>query len=299
MDEAVVGKLERVYVGRFSLKVPVGAARYGEEFLVRNIALAEVSLASADEKGWRAEWTARLATIAALKSGRRDPEDLDGEVTIQQELEPGRSGVLAYHHDSDDALTTVLSLRRVDGAGLWMTRVAGGSSVEAVRARMAAVGPAYQPVTREQPRPTGDVFHLPHGVIAAPFQDQEKAKAVFKGGPLGLEIKLLTETTDEPKGGGLLARFGSSVSKAGAAFAAGASPVRSRGRTVAGMKGEEFVMRDSEAGDLYFMWEFKGEGGSGKHPRIQLQMITKQERQQEKMAAWDALVDSLRPAAAP
>jgi hypothetical protein len=65
------------------------------------------------------------------------------------------------------------------------------------------------------------------------------------------------------------------------------------------MKGEEFVMRDSDAGDLYFMWEFKGEVSSGAMPRIQLQMITKDERQKEKMAFWDALVDSLRPAAAP
>jgi hypothetical protein len=63
------------------------------------------------------------------------------------------------------------------------------------------------------------------------------------------------------------------------------------------MKGEEFVMRDSKEGNLYFMWEFKGEAGSGKHPRIQLQMITKQELEKEKMAAWDALVDSLKPAA--
>jgi hypothetical protein len=181
--------------------------------------------------------------------------------------------------------------------GLWMMRVAGGSSVEAVRARMGAVGPAYQPVTREQPRPTGDVFHLPHGVIAAPFQDQEKAKSIFKGGPLGLEINLFTQSTDEPKGGGLLARFARSMANAGVAFAAGASPVRSRGRTAAGMKGEEFVMRDSKEGNLYFMWEFKGEAGSGKRPRIQLQMITTQEREKEKMAAWDALVDSLRPAA--
>ena len=84
-----------------------------------------------------------------------------------------------------------------------------------------------------------------------------------------------------------------------AAFAAGASPVRSRGRTAAGLKGEEFVMRDSEDGKLYFMWEFKGEADSGAKPRIQLQLITKSDREKEKMAFWDALVDSLRPAAAP
>ncbi len=299
MEEAAVGKLERVYVGRFSLEVPAGAARYGEEFLVRNIALTETSLATPDAKGWGLEWAARRAAVEGLKSSRVNDRALNGTITLDLELEPGRHGVMVYHHASGSAMVTVLNLRRVDGVGLWMMRVAGGSSVEAVRARMAAVGPAYQPVLKDQPRPSGDVFHLPRGVVAAPFQEQEKAKSVFKGGPLAVEIKVLIESTDEPKGGGLLARFGESVAKAGAAFAAGVSPVRSRGRAVAGMKGEEFVMRDSEAGDLYFMWEFKGEAGSGKHPRIQLQMITKQERQPEKMAFWDALVDSLKPAASP
>jgi hypothetical protein len=299
MDEGSVGKLERVHVGRFSLEVPAGAKRYGEEFLVRNVALTETSLASADEKGWRLEWAARRAAVEGLKASRVNDQALDGTISLDLELEPGRYGVMVYHHASGSAMVTVLSLRRVGAVGLWMMRVAGSSAVEAVRGRMTAVGATYSPVTAERPRPTGDVFHLPRGVVAAPFQDQEKAKSVFKGGPLGLEIKVLIESTDEPKGGGLLARFGESVTKAGAAFAAGVSPVRSRGRAVAGMKGEEFVMRDSEAGDLYFMWEFKGEAGSGKHPRIQLQMITKQERQQEKMAFWDALVDSLRPAATP
>jgi GrpB-like predicted nucleotidyltransferase (UPF0157 family) len=64
------------------------------------------------------------------------------------------------------------------------------------------------------------------------------------------------------------------------------------------MKGEELVMRDPEAGDLDFRWAFQGEAHAG-NPRIQLQMITTQDRQQEKMAFWDALRDSLRPAAAP
>jgi hypothetical protein len=298
MDEAVVGKLERVYVGRFSLEVPVGATRYGQEFEVRDLDLNEVAFADPVDMAGEAAWKAKLAAIEALKAKRRRPTQIDGDIHSQLQLEPGPFTVVLFHPDDIDFGLDFAALRRSGASGLWLTRPGELATKDQILKTIASVGAAYQPVTLEQPRRTGDVFHLPHGVIAAPFQDQEKAKSVFKGGPLGLEIKVLIESTDEPKGGGLLARFAGSVAKAGVAFAAGASPVRSRGRTAAGMKGEEFVMRDSKEGNLYFMWEFKGEAGSGKHPRIQLQMVTKQEREKEKMAAWDALVDSLRPAAA-
>jgi hypothetical protein len=297
MDEVAVGRLERVYVGRFSLEVPVGAARYGKEFEVRDLTLEEVALAASVDEPWKTAWNGKLASIEALKAKRRRPHYIEGDIEAQVVLEPGRFAVVLFHGNNVKIMASYAALRQAGQSGLWLTRPGDLDAKERILKDIGAVGPAYQPVTREQPRPTGDVFHLPHGVIAAPFQEQEKAKSIFKGGPLGLEINLFTQSTDEPKGGGLLARFARSMANAGVAFAAGASPVRSRGRTVAGMKGEEFVMRDSKEGDLYFMWEFKGEAGSGKRPRIQLQMITTQEREKEKMAAWDALVDSLRPAA--
>jgi hypothetical protein len=299
MEEAAIGKLERVYIGRFSLEVPVGASRYGQEFELRDLKLDEVAFAEPADKAGEAAWKMKLASIEALKAKRRRPTQIDGDIHAQLQLEPGPFAVVLFHPDDIDFGLDFAGLRRVGASGLWLTRPGELSTKDQILKAIGEVGRAYQPVTKERPRPPGDVFHLPRGLIAAPFQEQEKARSVFKGGPLAVEIKVLIESTDEPKGGGLLARFGESVAKAGAAFAAGVSPVRSRGRAVAGMKGEEFVMRDSEAGDLYFMWEFKGEAGSGKHPRIQLQMITKQERQQEKMAFWDALVDSIRPAASP
>jgi hypothetical protein len=299
MDEAAGGRLERVYVGRFSLEVPVGATRYGEEFEVRDLDVNEVAFADPVDMAGEAAWKAKLASIEALKAKRRRPTQIDGDIHSQLQLEPGHFSVVLFHPDDIDFGLDFAALRRSGASGLWLTRPGELATKDQILRTIASVGVAYQPVTSERPRPPGDVFHLPRGVIAAPFQDQEKAKLVFKGGPLGLEIDLFTESTDEPKGGGLLARFAGSVAKAGVALAAGASPVRSRGRTAAGMKGEEFVMRDSKEGNLYFMWEFKGEAGSGTRPRIQLQMITKQEREKEKMAAWDALVDSLRLAAAP
>jgi hypothetical protein len=170
---------------------------------------------------------------------------------------------------------------------------------EAILKDVGAVGRAWQPLPEGAPRPKGDAFHLPAGVVALPFGEHEAASAQWSGGPLELQIELSTESTDAPRKDGLMARFGDAVARAGAAFTAGASVVRNRGRRTAGLDGEEFVMRSSEEGMLSFVWEFKGEAGSGTKPRIQLEMTTRDERQKEKMAAWDALVDSLRPAASP
>jgi hypothetical protein len=301
MDEAVYGKVERVNVGRFSLALPADVKWTGGIFEVRHLSLVEVALTPPDEEGWRHAWAAKRAEVESKKARRLGPSSLEGEIRIDQILEPERLAYMVYLHSAGSAIVTSTGLRRCDGgSGLWLTRASGLSFLDSVRERITQVAKAYRPVRNGEPRPSGlDVFHLPRGVVVQPFQDHEKASSIFKGGALGVEVDLSTESTPEPEGGGLMARFGAAVAKAGAAFAAGASPVRNRGRTVAGMKGEEFVMRDSENGKLYFMWEFKGEANSGARPEIQLEMITGDERQKEKMAFWDALVDSLRPAAQP
>ncbi len=299
MDQAVFGKLERVYVGRFSLEVPAGARRYGADDQVRQLKLEEVTFVEPLDKAFGAAWAAKLAEVAKIKAKRLEPEWIDGDVHSQHELEAGKFRALLYHTENVKIAVRYAALRQVGAAGIWLSRPGDTEDIRPTLDTIALVGKAYQPRPAGAPPAKGDVFHLPRGAVVLPFHEQEKAKAAFQGGPLGVEVKLSTTSTGAPKGGGLMSRFGESVAKAGAAFAAGASPVRNRGRTAAGMQGEEFVMRDSEGGDLYFMWEFKGEADSGARPRLQLQMITKDERQKEKMAYWDALVDSLRPASAP
>jgi hypothetical protein len=299
MDEAVFGKMERIYAGRFSFEVPAGARRYGEEYEVRDLTLRELSFAEPLDEAFGAAWAEKLAEIERLKAKRSRPRHIVGDVHSQHEIERGRFAAVLFHTDNVKIAVQYAALRQVGAAGIWLTRPGDTEDVRPTLETITLVGKAYQPRPAEAPAAGGDVFHLPRGAVALPHHDQEKAKVVFQGGPLEVEIKLLTESIDEPKGGGLMARFGESVAKAGATFAAGASPVRNRGRSVAGMKGEEFVMRDSEDGDLYFMWEFKGEASSGAKPRIQLQMITKDERQKDKMAFWDAVLESLRPASTP
>ncbi len=293
MDEAVYGKVERVSIGRFEVALPVDVRRSGAEFEMRDLKLEEVTLAGTGASAWSAAWNAKLAQIEALKAKRRRPTQIVGEIHAQQVLEPGRFAVVEFHTDNVKEAVQFAALRSEGSAGLWLGRVGDLEDETSIVKTIVAVGHAYAVAPGTPP---ASAFHLVRGAVALPFQDQERAFATFRGGPLDLEVKLETESTAEPKGGGVMARFGSAVSKAGAAYASGLSPVRNRSRKAAGLDGEEFVMRDSGGGKLYFLWEFKGEANSGARPRIQLQLITKDERQKEKTAFWDALVDSLRPA---
>jgi Tle cognate immunity protein 4 C-terminal domain len=299
MDGAVSGNTERVYVGRFSIEVPAHARRFGETYELRDLRLRDVAFAAPLDKAFEVAWSERLAQIAQLKTKRLDPTYIDGTIEAQVDIEQGRFRAVVYHSENLKDYVAYAGLRDAQGAGVWISRAGPLTSKDEYLKEIAFVGKAYQPLPSGEPASKADLFHLTLGVVALPFQEQESATAIFKGGPWDVEIELSTESTIAPKGGGLMARFGDAVAKAGAAFAAGLSPVRNRGRVAAGMKGEEFVMRDSGKGKLYFMWEYKGEANSGARPKIQLQLRTKVEEEKQKMAAWDALVDSLQPAVGP
>jgi hypothetical protein len=302
MDAATAGKTVRVYAGRFSLEVPAEARYTGGARSMRYFKLTEVAMPGRPEEAYQKTYGVKLAEIAEIKRRRMRPTWIDGEIVAQVELSsgPDRFAAILFHPDNLKIAFDVAALRQRGTAGLWVERSACDmDDRDAVLKDVGSLGRAWQPVSEGAPRPKADVFHLPAGAVALPAANDEDASAHWVGGPLGVEVDLKTETTDEPKGGGLMQRFGDAIGRAGAAFAAGMSVVRNRSRTAAGLAGEEFVMRDSEEGKLYCLWEFKGEKSSGAKPRIQLQMITKDERQKEKMASWDALVDSLRPAAAP
>lgn len=292
----------RVYAGRFSLEVPAEARSTGGESALRYLALREVAMPGRPEEAFQVTFGAKLAEIAQLKARRMRPTWVTGDIHAQVELSPGpdRFAAVLYHPDNVKIAADVAALRQVGKVGLWVERSAVDlEEKDLILKDVVAVGRAYQPLAEGAPRPKTDVFHLAAGFVALPPQPDESAKGRWAGGPLAVEVKLDTDTTDEPRSDGLMGRFGEAIARAGAAFAAGSSVVRNRSRDAAGLKGEEFVMRDSEEGKLYCLWEFKGEKDSGAKPRIRLQLITKDERQKEKMAAWDALVDSLRPAAAP
>jgi hypothetical protein len=73
--------------------------------------------------------------------------------------------------------------------------------------------------------------------------------------------------------------------------------IRSGGRTVGGLKGEEIVMRGTENNntEIRFGWEYPGKEESGEYPEIQISMETPDGNLKEKLKIWDAILESFKP----
>lgn len=289
----------RGHAGRYSLALPAGMAEVGGERSMRGVALREVPLPREPGERFGAAFAARLAEIAALRARRPDPAGIDGELRGRIELAPApdRFEAVLFHGEDVPSLVIFAALRQREDRGLWLTRPGAAADEARILADIAELGDAYRHIGDGAARPVGDVFHLPAGVIALAGEREEAAEARWLGAMAGIEVTLTTQTTDAPEEDGLMARFGAAVESAGPGYVAALSVARCRPRLAAGLAGEEFVMRDSQDGVLYFLWEFPGEPDSGARPRIQLQLVTVEDGQREKMASWDALVDSLRPVA--
>jgi hypothetical protein len=87
--------------------------------------------------------------------------------------------------------------------------------------------------------------------------------------------------------------------RAGLSLAGAFSVVRSGRRTAAGEKGDELILKVNDGKELAFAWTFPGGAEDSARPEIVIKLETTSENQKEKLALWDRVLDSLRPAATP
>jgi hypothetical protein len=75
------------------------------------------------------------------------------------------------------------------------------------------------------------------------------------------------------------------------------SIVRYGEREVAGMTGGELIYRAREDGEesIHFTWEYNGVYDTGEYPAIKIEMECSDGRWKEKIALWDAILDSMQP----
>jgi hypothetical protein len=161
---------------------------------------------------------------------------------------------------------------------------------------------AYQPldlknVKAQQP---GDLFYLQHGVINLPYCEEEESIARFEGHPLKLSlfIEMYMDVTKSVETTSLI--DGTRAMLAAALFIPGGSmsKIRLRKREVAGMPGEEAVLKVTEGNskDLVFTWQYNGKDDSGEYPTTRIEMESHDHfNLGEKLAIWDAVLDSMKP----
>ena len=141
-------------------------------------------------------------------------------------------------------------------------------------------------------------YYLKYGFLDMDYKEQERTYSRFEGHPLDkyLKLKIEIEAVDKVEETNLIQRL--SLSLAGN-FAPGISidEIRSEQREVAGLKGEEVIIRGTEEDDsnLIFSWRFPGEKDSATAPEILIKMDSKDGDLDEKIELWDSVLNSFKP----
>ncbi len=300
MSKASERKMELHCFGRFCVEAPAGA-RGGGTYEARWQTLTEEVLAPGDE-GFDLAWAAEVGKAEEMQAETRsEPGDVSGEIHLNQEVRPAQLRYLSYYITSKKVGLRVVALGRSNGIALRATSWLGAEFEDRVRKDCLELAQAYavRPEDGPWPVPGKDWFYLDHGSVALPFHEQEEASLHLENGELPGKLDFSTQTLTEVKSKGLLQRFMEAVVTAGAGFASGVSTMRSRGRAIGKFKGEELILRDSDAGTLQLLWRFEGRPNAPLAPEIKIAWETKDEDVKEKLALWDRILDSVRPASTP
>ena len=212
---------------------------------------------------------------------------------------------LYYHEPFDSKQSSLDLLLNTGHTALWLKtrgkKIAAKEITYEISSNIArAYRPPSPPIGRAEVIPGKDSFYLRYGAIDLPFEYEESVDIVFKGHPLDddLIITVETEVVEVVYKVGLQDRLVEMLaSVSGMGFKA--EKFRTRKRTVGGLKGEEVVYRGKEEDGeqaLYFMWDFPGEKNSAHAPNIIITMMGRDGHLDEKLALWDAVLDSMRPA---
>jgi len=144
-----------------------------------------------------------------------------------------------------------------------------------------------------------DAFYLRYGAVDLPFEYKESVDIVFRKHPLDKQLVLTinTRVVDKVNPVGMLEGLA-------AALASNIAPgvevekIQTRKRRVAGLAGEEMILKGTERGKtmLNFQWYYPGQVNDSTHPRMLLVMDANDGAVEDKIDLWDAILDSLRPA---
>jgi hypothetical protein len=255
------------------------------------------------EQAKTAEWDRFMTMLNKLK-----PPKGKNNVIIKVRDFPGigqwAKGVYYYYDDFSDYDGRWALLVDTGHIGVWFR---GNSVVEKeklnhyLETNIETSGKSYTFFAGQRPNvsPKGDWFYLEHGAINLPYEEQEESSARFEGHPLNLafDIKMEMDIGHYREKMGLIEKttemLAASVLQSGGSM----SKIRLRRREVAGMKGEESILRivDGKEKTLQFIWEFNGKEDSGEYPTTTIEMEAPDGNLDEKTKIWDTVLDSMKP----
>jgi hypothetical protein len=284
-------------IGRFSINVPQSMKQVARTASLRHRELREVIWPTgvAPETATRTAWEKRIAEIEMLQAPEGKAKALIEERDMTEPSVLMRAVLYFGDKDGGDRVfCDLLTARRQ--SGIWIKSVGVQTKVQKMMEQNADIARAYHPLDPAAPLPKENFFYLEHGYIELPYRSQEETYTRFEGHPLELKLEFKTTVVHKVSESGLVDRLAASLAMN---FAPGVDVDRLRTgkRNVAGLPGEEVVFRGTQDGksELSFTWLFTGKVDSGDAPKISIEMEAKDGRLEEKLKAWDALLDSIKP----
>ncbi|MBJ6726999.1 T6SS immunity protein Tli4 family protein [Geomesophilobacter sediminis] len=298
-------KLMNTYrIGRFSIGIPTLMEQKLRSSQLRFADIKEIIWPPriSQEQARDQEWKTFINEVNRLQP----PEGVNKVVILQPEfnIEGKWSKGILYYNDEFDSVGGRWSLLFDSGkVGVWLTTDnidIRRESFERLSIRnYETIAKAYQPFDQYTVSHQRDSFYLEHGMINLPYSEQEESIVRFEGHPLNLTlvIEMNMDLTQKIEKSSLIngtrAMIAASILVPGGSI----SKIRLRHREVAGMPGEESVLRirEGDSKDLVFTWQFNGRDNSGEYPTTKIEMQSPDGNLDEKLQIWDAILDSMKP----
>jgi hypothetical protein len=290
------------FIGRFSIKVPASLLQTARSHRLRLAEIQEFDWADRDSRGEIRDelWREKVAEI----KNKRPPSHKSDPVIESREFDKLGNWAKGIFYYGNYALAQEGKweiLIDYGPTGIWLKTdsiLTDADNVNKMVRNLTDIAKAYIPGKVAGEKTMGNVFHLNNGIIDLPYRWDERSFVRFEEAPVGqkLEIEMKETHIDEPKHEGLLARVAAAI-VTGYASGVDTDRIRSRNRTVAGLDGEEQVVRmsDKDGTELSFIWRYAGKKDSGENPKITISMDSPDGKLVEKLKVWDAILDSMRP----
>lgn len=297
-------------IGRFVIEIPSYMEYKSGSHTMTLCSLEEIMLPSEGEDATaQLEWKKRLEQVESLEppQGRNAPVI---DIKTFPDIGDFSRGVF-YYGDVWMPDTGYWDIFMKKGSiGLWVkTKGDYENNDTANKNKMAEIAlhiaNAYRAPTQRFGHSTVikgiKSFYLQYGAIDLPFNYDESLKVYFKGHPLDefLEFVIETKVVDEVVNTGLTERL-SAIESSKLVPGLKMKKIRGRKRIAAGLGGEEIVIlgidKETNESQYAFVWEYHGEKVSAYRPWVKISMNSGDSNEEEKLALWDAVLDSMQPA---
>ncbi len=294
--------------GRFVVDIPA-AMSFAGGYHLRNRKIEEVVWRDTDtEKAAEQAWKKRLTEIEAMPPPQGVEKALIETIDFS-DIQKWCRAVFYYGDPLDTELPGIPLKGYLDilchtgRTDLWITSYGKSSAKDFMYSKSTDIARAYRAPEKRFDRAEvidgRDAFYLRYGAVDLPFEYKESVDIVFRKHPLDKQLVLTinTRVVDKVNPVGMLEGLAVALA-ANIAPGVEVEKIRTRKRTVAGLVGEEMILKATERGKtmLNFQWYYPGQVNDSLHPRMLLIMDANSDALEDKIDLWDAILDSLRPA---